>query len=220
MAGLRDRMKERRREQILAASRLLFRKLGYYKTSLAEIADKADVSVGTIYTYFGSKGAIYHELVQPLMAEVGAKADRVIKSPPTDPIEAMLALFDALRFTKEWQNLNLLKGLDPSQKDPEQDSYIDQTQREAHDLVIRKVYSLLVRMQVAGTIREDLDLDDATFLLGTLMRSHLSLFVGAGGELPFAEHVRMLSRRVRLLFEPWTVAPPRPSKLKSQASGA
>ena len=210
--GLRDRMKERRREQILAASRHLFRKRGYYKTSLAEIADKAEVSVGTIYTYFGSKGAIYHELTKPLLAEVGAKADQVIKSPPDDPIEAMLALFEALRLTKEWQNLNLLKGLDPTQKDPEQDGYIDQTQREAHDLVIRKVYLLLVRMQAAGSIRADLDVDDATFLLGTLMRSHLSLFVGAGGELPFAEHVRMMSRRVRLLFEPWTAPPGTPSK--------
>jgi len=212
MPGLRVRMKERRREQILAVARQLFRKNGYSKTSLAEIAEQAEVSIGTIYTYFGSKGAIYYELAKPLLTQVTAKADRVIKSPPADPIEAMLLLFEALRLTKEWQNLNLLKGLDPSQKDQEPDSYIDQTQREAYDLVMKKVYSLLVRMQVAGSIREDLDLDDAAFLLSMLMRSHLSLFVGAGGELPFAEHVQMMSRRVRLLFEPWVEAPARVEK--------
>jgi AcrR family transcriptional regulator len=205
-------MKERRREQILVASQMLFRESGYSKTSLAEIAEKAEVSIGTIYTYFGSKGAIYYELAKPLLTQVTAKADRVIQSPPADPIEAMLALFEALRFTKEWQNLNLMKGLDPNQKQQEQDSYIEQTQREAHDLVMKKVYSLLLRMQVAGRVHADLNLDDATFLLAMLMRSHLSLFVGAGGELPYAEHVQMMSRRVRLLFEPWTAPSGRQKK--------
>src|SRR5579872_5083589 len=119
MAGLRVKMKERRREAILSASQQLFRENGYPKTSLAEIADKAEVSIGTIYTYFGSKGAIYHELAKPLLAQVGAKADRVIQSPPADPIEAMLAMFEALRFTKDWQHLNLMKGLDPTQKQEE-----------------------------------------------------------------------------------------------------
>jgi len=203
MPGLRVKMKERRREQILAASQALFRERGYTGTSLAEIAEKAEVSIGTIYTYFGSKGAIYYELAKPLLAQVTTKADRVIQSPPADPIAAMLALFEALRFTKDWQNFNLLKGLDPSQKQQEQDTYIEQTQREAHDLVMKKVYSLLLRMQLSERVRADLNLDDATFLLAMLMRSHLSLFVGAGGELPFAEHVEMMSRRVRLLFEPW-----------------
>jgi AcrR family transcriptional regulator len=212
MPGLRVKMKERRREQILVASQMLFRESGYSKTSLAEIAEKAEVSIGTIYTYFGSKGAIYYELAKPLLTQVTAKADRVIQSPPADPIEAMLALFEALRFTKEWQNLNLMKGLDPNQKQQEQDSYIEQTQREAHDLVMKKVYSLLLRMQVAGRVHADLNLDDATFLLAMLMRSHLSLFVGAGGELPYAEHVQMMSRRVRLLFEPWTAPSGRQKK--------
>lgn len=212
MVGLRVKMKERRREAILSASQQLFRENGYPKTSLAEIADKAEVSIGTIYTYFGSKGAIYHELAKPLLAQVGAKADRVIQSPPPDPIDAMLAMFEALRFTKDWQHLNLMKGLDPTQKQEEADGYLDQTQNEAHDLVMKKVYALLVRMQVGGRVRKDLNLDDATFLLAMLMRSHLSLFVGAGGELPYAEHIRMMSRHVRLLFEPWAAVPARRKK--------
>lgn len=212
MSGLRVRMKKRRRDQILAVSQTLFRESGYSGTSLAEIAEQAEVSIGTIYTYFGSKGAIYYELAKPLLVQVAAKADRVIQSPPANPIEAMLALFEALRFTKEWQNLNLMKGLDPNQKQQETDSYIEQTQHEAHDLVMKKVYALLLRMQVGGRIRADLNLDDATFLLAMLMRSHLSLFVGAGGELPYAEHLQMMSRHVRLLFEPWTAAVGRQKK--------
>jgi hypothetical protein len=137
-----------------------------------------------------------------MLLELSAKADRVIQAPPEDPIEAMLGLFDALRLTKDWQNLNLLKGFDPSQ--PEQDKYLDRTQREGHELVLAKVHALLLRLREAGRVRPELNLEDATFLLGALMKAHLSLFLEAAGELPFADSMIDMDRRVRLLFEPWT----------------
>jgi AcrR family transcriptional regulator len=204
MTGLRLKMKTRRRSQILNVAHELFQGNGYTRTSLAQIAEQADVSIGTIYTYFGSKGAIYYELTRPMLLELSAKADRVIQAPPEDPIEAMLSLFDALRLTKDWQNLNLLKGFDPSQ--PEQDKYLDRTQREGHELVLSKVHALLVRLRDAGRLRPELNLEDATFLLGALMKAHLALFIEAAGELPFSDSMVDMDRRVRLLFEPWTSA--------------
>jgi AcrR family transcriptional regulator len=205
MTGLRNRMKARRRGQILTVAHDLFEHNGYAGTSLAQIAETAEVSIGTLYTYFGSKGAIYYELTKPLLSELEAKADQVIEHPPHDPIEAMLNLFDALRLTKEWQNLNLLKGFDPRQ--PELDKYLERTRAEGHELVLSKVHALLLRLREAGQLRDDLDLEDATFLLGALMKAHLDLFIEAAGQLPFSELVLMMDRRVRLLFEPWTATP-------------
>jgi hypothetical protein len=135
------------------------------------------------------------------MGELGAKADRVIQSPADDPVQAMLDLFDALRLTKDWQDLNLLKGFSMSQ--PEQDKFLEQTRQQGHELVLKKVYALLLRLQLDGKLRSDLDLDDATFLLAANMRGHLELFIERDGMLPFSELALMMDRRVRLLFEPW-----------------
>jgi AcrR family transcriptional regulator len=46
---------ERRRRQVIAASITLFGKRGYYATTMRDIAQRAGVSVGLIYQYFGDK---------------------------------------------------------------------------------------------------------------------------------------------------------------------
>ena len=58
MAGLRDQQKQKRREAILVVSARLFGQQGYAATSMEEIAAAAELSVGTLYNYFKSKGDI------------------------------------------------------------------------------------------------------------------------------------------------------------------
>jgi AcrR family transcriptional regulator len=66
-AQRRQREKEKRYATILSVAESLFAKNGYHQTSLENIADAAEVSVGTVYFYFKNK----EDLLITLMQEVG-----------------------------------------------------------------------------------------------------------------------------------------------------
>ncbi|MER5699521.1 helix-turn-helix domain-containing protein [Streptomyces mirabilis] len=53
--GLRERNKARRREAITRAALTLFAERGYDETTIAEVAEAAEVSPGTVKIYFGTK---------------------------------------------------------------------------------------------------------------------------------------------------------------------
>ena len=54
---------EKIKESIKRAAQDLFRKFGYHKTSVNEIAKKAKIAKATIYKYFDSKEAVLHVLL-------------------------------------------------------------------------------------------------------------------------------------------------------------
>src|SRR5438445_13881607 len=71
--GLRERKKQRTRETIAGAARELFAERGYHATTLPEIAEAADVSTRTIFSYFPSKEDILFSDF-PIMKEALAQA--------------------------------------------------------------------------------------------------------------------------------------------------
>jgi len=64
----RQREKELRREAILRAAEALFAQKGYRKTRIEDVADAAEVSVGTVYGYFKNK----EELLFNVLDDIGA----------------------------------------------------------------------------------------------------------------------------------------------------
>jgi AcrR family transcriptional regulator len=64
-----ERKQEETRRRILSAARALFlREAGYEKTSVRDIAGRADVSVGGVYLHFKSKPEILVALVEEFLA--------------------------------------------------------------------------------------------------------------------------------------------------------
>lgn len=62
--GRAQRRKVRTRAIILEGAGALFQQQGYEHTSVQQIADGADVGVGTLYSHFASKEAILYEVLR------------------------------------------------------------------------------------------------------------------------------------------------------------
>ena len=69
------------KESIKRAAQELFRKFGYHKTSVNEIAKKAKIAKATIYKYFDSKEAVLHAL---LMDYIKVSVDDLIHTNTPD----------------------------------------------------------------------------------------------------------------------------------------
>jgi AcrR family transcriptional regulator len=69
------------KDSIKRAAQDLFRKFGYHKTSVNEIAKRAKIAKATIYKYFDSKEALLHVL---LMDYIKVSVDELINTNTPD----------------------------------------------------------------------------------------------------------------------------------------
>lgn len=84
MLGLRERQKADRSRRIIEAAASLFAGHGYDATRIEDIADRAEVSVGTAYNYFQTKGDILVAIVSREVEEVLEAGEAVIRDAPAD----------------------------------------------------------------------------------------------------------------------------------------
>lgn len=92
MMGLRAKHKADRTRRMQQEAARLFREAGYSAARMEDIAAASDVSVGTLYNYFATKGDLLLAIVSMEVEEVLTAGAAVLANPPTDPALALDAL--------------------------------------------------------------------------------------------------------------------------------
>jgi AcrR family transcriptional regulator len=92
MTGLRERHKADRTRRILESASTLFRTQGYDAARIEDIAEAAEVSVGTCYNYFSTKGDLLLAIVSMEVEEVLEAGRALVVTPPADIAEALIGL--------------------------------------------------------------------------------------------------------------------------------
>ena len=104
----REREKLRHRREMLEAAEELFASGGYHNTTMQEIADQADFSVGALYHLFDSKEDLYTKLVEMRMNDYIQLADEKLggASGPLEKVRTLIAT--KLQFFKEHRRFFLI----------------------------------------------------------------------------------------------------------------
>ena len=87
--GHRERQAEETRLQIARAARALFAERGYAATTIAAIADAADIPAPTIYSAFGSKAKILEKITRIWMTEAQTVSIAEASLAEPDPAEQL-----------------------------------------------------------------------------------------------------------------------------------
>lgn len=80
---------QRRRRQILDAAARLMQRSGYHATSVQQLAEAADVSVGLVYQYFGGKLELLQAVIEDILQDFEQTLPERIEA--EESLEAQLA---------------------------------------------------------------------------------------------------------------------------------
>jgi AcrR family transcriptional regulator len=164
--------KLRRREQILAAARLLVRASGVEGFTMRTLANRSNVAFVTLYNHFGSKRAILSALATP--ADLDPAPPAAIAS---DSVEAIFSALD--RFTEHYlQDPKLFRPVWLMLFEPTNEP--DPVQLPSLQAALAP--ETLPTAQAQGVLISTLILPDLFALLDLLMRS--ALHAWASGTLP------------------------------------
>lgn len=199
MTGLRGKKKEAVRHRIIQAAAGLFTSRGIDATTMEEIAARADVSVGTVYNYFGTKNAL-------LLAGVGEDVDlmlergrSVLARPGTNPVKASQRLLGVyLESFVAWEPVLLREVLAASFGRTGGVAMTAELARMDQRL-IEQLAALLVGFQERGRLRPDVDPVEGTFLLFSAMVTQLFMYLALED---VDEHLlrSQLNRQIDLAF--------------------
>ena len=105
----RIREKRQRRQQIMTAAEAVFQKRGVTNATLAEIAENAEVSPGTIYLYFKSKEDIFLSLILCMFDELITQLDYTNDFDSFLPLEERIEIICACLVNAYEKNPKLMK---------------------------------------------------------------------------------------------------------------
>src|SRR5690349_16131237 len=96
---------ERTLRKILDAARDEFGERGFSESSIVGITQRAGVALGTFYTYFNSKEAVFHALVRDMSGQVRDHVAPVLKGSAETLEGEGKALEAFLRFAREHRDV-------------------------------------------------------------------------------------------------------------------
>lgn len=196
---LRDRQKLQRRGSMLDAARQLFVDTGYNKTTMDAIADRAEVGVATVYTYFGNKETLFAELARKDMSELQAEGAQSLRDLPEDPVEAVIELLIIYDKVHDFISYEVIRDFMIGAKI---DGPLRETARWMDEWKVEQIKQALDHAQREGRLAPELPTRDAAEIINELFDRYYERDTSLESA---RKAFRRLKRWIAVLFDDWRV---------------
>ncbi len=198
MTGLRVRKKEAARRRIIHAAAQLFADRGIDATTMEEVAAAADVSVATVYNYFGSKTVLLVAGVEDDAEAMLAEGAAVLARPGTDPRRAVKKLLRIyLEHLTAWDR-HLLREVMGAMFQPGGDELATGL-AQTDERLIAQLTELLEHFRSRGALHPAVASPEAALLLFSTVVTHLFIFLSLESYTP-ARLTSQVTRQIDLAF--------------------
>ncbi|MBN1996078.1 TetR/AcrR family transcriptional regulator [candidate division KSB1 bacterium] len=185
----REREKERRKNEILNAAEKVFFTRGIAVATMDEVAEKAELSKGTLYLYFPSKQAVYFGLAERALIKLKQFfLDAVAQK--KSGIDKIRAIGEAYyRFSKEHRDyFQTIAHWETTEMEFADETVMMQCHEAGRDVQEIVVKALTTGMQ-DGSIRNDLDPVKTAFLLEGQMTGLIQMISREEKHLKMMDHI-------------------------------
>lgn len=151
----RLRQQDVSRTQLLDAAEEVFGAKGFHDTTLKEVAELAEFSVGSVYSFFEGKDDLFRQIFERRGAEFMPGLQAVFGDPKGDPVAQLHALVDfEIGFFREHPRFGRLYLRYSSATTLSPDRELDMVMQERYEEAMGLQASLFRRGQRAGVLRK------------------------------------------------------------------
>lgn len=201
MAGVREKKKEALRRQILEAAKECFLTDGFEDTTIADIAARANIGVGTLYNYFPSKALLFIQSYYRDMGNPKERLDAVIRRYGDDPILTIVNIIEVYMEPYQTFEKNTMRELftvfmDSLTKHQELGEFVTTSKFFFVDFLAK----ILKAYQQKDMLNTDIDTKDGAFCVYSIIMAQ-SLFYIIDDTISYETMQSNILRQIKLFFK-------------------
>lgn len=169
-----SRKQENRREQILLAAIESIQEHGFEKTTMDEIAERAELSKGTLYFYFKDKSALFRAIRRESIRTLSEEFMKIIQQDEPGAVLVKKMAESFLAFMEEKKVLSKALAQHSSQVEPTDVEDIEEVESELRVVLTRALQIGIQDGSIPSTIEPKILAIQIGFIMRGILQFHLS----------------------------------------------
>lgn len=198
--GVRDEQKQATRERVLEAARDLFNDVGYEETTIRAIAERAGVSVGSVFTTFASKAEVLSHVMERRLDDLYLEFDRVLPYLRGATADRLCSIF-AIHYEFETRRVKLFLAHIAASYSPSLDPGVKPFGRNQR--LTDMLRDVLAEGVKRGEVRADIDRQVAVDVLKASYAWNYRMAASEGGIGDAAAMSAAMERQILAIAEGW-----------------
>ncbi|MCX7711128.1 MAG: TetR/AcrR family transcriptional regulator [Clostridia bacterium] len=179
MPGLREKKKSDRKYRIQSAAIKLFGSVGFDAATMGQIAEEANLGVGTLYNYYKSKGDLLLSIIADRAEGYVPDFDKAIGSRSKDILAAINSFYDI--YFESFSTYNKLIWREfISNMLSKQPSMMEMIAK-IDTVYLNKFSELLIKLKADGFLKKESDVEGAVLTQYSLLVFHILRYVSDEG---------------------------------------